>query len=145
MEEVYVIMPGSYYKALTDRIEQLERQLRFFQQQKRSKSCRRLQEKEKMKCCYFSGTSGVKQVKVVIPNPAGASLIELSDEIIAIRYGLTKNKCHERTELGNVKQVERNIKICEPSILNRSQKYNDGLMCSNVAGIVRPKGKSESK
>ncbi|MBR4043708.1 MAG: hypothetical protein IKJ10_03550 [Bacteroidaceae bacterium] len=145
MEEVYVIMPGSYYLELLYRIEQLEKQLRLSQQQKRSKSCRSLRGKEYLKYRYFSEVSGMKQVKVVIPEPAQASLIELSEEIIAIRYGLTKNKCHERTELGNVKQVERNIKICEPSILNRSQKYNDGLMCSNVAGIVRLKGKSESK
>lgn len=145
MDEVYVIMSESYYKALTDKIEQLERKLRLSQQQKRSKSCRRLQEKENFKCRYCSGVNGMKQVKVVIPNPAQAPLLELSDEIIAIRYGLTKNKCHERTELGNVKQIERNIKICEPSILNRSSKYNDGLMCPNVAGIVRSKGKPEFK
>ena len=145
MEEVYVIMPGSYYKALTDRIEQLERQQRFFQQQKRSKSCRRLQEKENIKMKYYSKQNTKEENEPGFSLLAQGALNMLTDEVLANRFNVKIIKSHERTESGDIEQVGRNIKYYEPSVLNRGSKCSHNLVRPDVARIVRYQGKPKFK
>lgn len=145
MDEVYVIMPESYYLELLYRIEQLEKQLRLSQQQKRSKSCRGLRGKENKKLKYCSMQRTKEENEPGFSRLAQGFLDMLTDEILANRYNIKIIKSHERTESGDIEQVGRNIKYYEPSVLNRGSKCSHNLVRPNMARIVRYQGKPKFK